>query len=152
MAVRVRVAGTYREAVARARVAGTYREVIVRTKVAGQWRKVSADPVQDFTVSASPSQAYGRRSGAGSVTTNSVTVTASGGSGNFTYQWQRSGGDGRITATSQTTRSSAFTATLGDGEIASADFLCTVSDTDTGEVRFASVQAVCQSPGDTGFN
>ena len=152
MAVRTRVAGTYREAVARTRVAGTYREAIVRTKVAGTWRKVSADPVQDFTVTVSPSQAYGQRSGAGSVTTNSVTASASGGSGNFTYQWQRTGGDSRITATSGTTRSTAFTATLNDAEIATADFLVTVDDTDTGEVRFASVRVVCEARVGTGSN
>jgi len=73
------------------------------------------------------SSVAGTRVGAGSVTTALVTVTASGGTGPYTYAWANVSGD-TFTPTLPTAAATAFTITVTLGETASAVYRCTVTD------------------------
>jgi hypothetical protein len=62
------------------------------------------------------------------VTSDSVTVTASGGTGPYTYAWTRVSGDSAISATAASAATTAFTATVPrDGERVGV-WRCTVTD------------------------
>jgi hypothetical protein len=72
--------------------------------------------------------ASGTRSGPGSVTTNSVTVTPSGGTGPYTYAWANVEGDA-ATVNSPTAATTTFTHTLTLGVPSkSGQYECTVTD------------------------
>jgi hypothetical protein len=74
--------------------------------------------------------------GSGSETTSSLTCTATGGTGPYTYLWTRVSGDSRITATASTSATTAFN--MNPVAERSAVFKCTVTDS-------ASPQAVVLS-------
>lgn len=78
-----------------------------------------------LTGSASPTTASGSRSGAGSVTTGSVTATPSGGTGTITYSWSCTGG---FTANSPTSAATTFSTTLTNGGSGSGVASCTMVD------------------------
>ena len=69
----------------------------------------------------------GNRSGAGTVTTGSVTVTASGGTGPYTYAWTNVSGD-TFTVTSPTAATTTFSITVAVDEVKTAQYRCTVTD------------------------
>lgn len=76
--------------------------------------------------------------GAGpSQTTNSVTVTPSGGTAPYSYAWAKDSGD-TISANSPTAATTSFTGSTADGETASAVFTCTVTD-NVGAKAYTSV-------------
>lgn len=62
------------------------------------------------------------------LTTSSVTVTATGGAGGYTYAWTRIAGNPAITATAATAATTAFAATLAPDQEVHATFRCTVTD------------------------
>lgn len=64
---------------------------------------------------------------AGLLTTGSVTVTPSGGTGPYTYAWAKFSGD-TFTITSPTSASTTFSITLAGDEDAAAIYRCTVTD------------------------
>lgn len=64
---------------------------------------------------------------AGLLTTGSVTVTPSGGTGPYTYAWAKFSGD-TFTITSPTSAATTFSITLGGDEDAAAIYRCTVTD------------------------
>lgn len=67
--------------------------------------------------------------GAASQTTNSVTVTPSGGTSPYTYAWTWASGGASITTTSPTAATTTFSATgLTSGETRSGQARCTVTD------------------------
>ena len=72
--------------------------------------------------------ASGERAGPGSVTTNSVTVTPSGGTGPYTYAWANVEGD-TATVNSPTSATTTFTHTLTlVSPTKSGQYECTVTD------------------------
>lgn len=85
-----------------------------------------------FTATISPGHADGFGSPVGGlveqVTTNSVTVTPSGGTGPYTYAWTRISGSPTLSATSPATATTAFRGYLYEFQIKSATFRCTVTD------------------------
>jgi hypothetical protein len=75
--------------------------------------------------------AYGLRFGAGSVTSNGVTVSASGGTGPFTYEWTVPTGPG-FSISSLTAATVTFSATLSAGQTIDSSATCTITDTSNG--------------------
>jgi hypothetical protein len=79
-----------------------------------------------LTAYASPAFVSGSRTGAGSVTTDSVTITAAGGTGPYTYAW--SSVEGLFPANSVSSATTTFTRTLTNGQSVSTIQRCTVTD------------------------
>lgn len=81
--------------------------------------------------SASPTSVAGEGTGT-SITSNASLVTATGGSGTYTYQWNKVSG-GTVTAVSATSASSTFRgASMALGETRTAVFKCVITDSVTG--------------------
>ena len=76
---------------------------------------------------ASKSSVGGTRLGPGSVTSATVTVTATGGTGPYIYAWSKISGD-TITATLATSATTAFSGTVALGETITASFQCVITD------------------------
>ena len=106
-----------------------------------------------MTISRSPSQAAGfdGDGGTGSITTNSVTVSQSGGTAPITYAWVKLSGDAIIVDSS----SSAATTFSGDPGVEgtiSATFKCTVTDSSaTPQVQTVTVGASVTRSDEGGF-
>lgn len=87
-----------------------------------------------MAASASPETVYGSTLGTGTATTNSTTVTPSGGTPPYTYAWtllSRDNLSADPTANSPTAATTTFTQTsIGIGESYSATWRCTVTDDD----------------------
>jgi hypothetical protein len=79
-----------------------------------------------LTASASAAFVSGDRVGAGSVTTDAVTITAAGGTGPYTYAWTSV--EGLFPANSATAATTTFTRTLTNGQSISTIQRCTVTD------------------------
>lgn len=79
-------------------------------------------------LSINPLSAYGVTSGNGTGLTNFVTVTPLNGVGPYSYSWTQIDGN-PMTAESPTSATTRFTALVPMGEILSATFQCTVTDT-----------------------
>lgn len=62
------------------------------------------------------------------VTSNSVTATASGGTGPYTYAWTRISGDSAVVATSPTSASTTFHGNVGKNQDLQATFRVTATD------------------------
>ena len=82
-----------------------------------------------FSAAVSPASATGTRSGSGSVTTNSVTVTITGGTGPFTIAWARASGDLGFTADSPASLTTTFTGSIAAGQDRNSVWRGTVTDT-----------------------
>jgi hypothetical protein len=101
----------------------------------------AGDTASSFSISLS--QRVVTKSGSSSggpktLITSNVTVSTQGGSGSPTFAWSRVSGATAITATSPSSATTAFTATLSSGQEVSAVFLCTVTDP-SGAVRTSTV-------------
>lgn len=79
-----------------------------------------------YYASCSPSSAFGSRVGSGLVTTNSVTVTPTGGTGPYTYAWTLDSGN--FTILTPTAAATAFRASVPIGETVEDVATCTVTD------------------------
>jgi hypothetical protein len=86
-----------------------------------------------FGATANATGRSGSRSGAGSVTTNTVTITPTGASGAVTYSWYRIGGDTAVNVTSASAASTTFNGSVGVGETKNATFACAVTDAGSGK-------------------
>jgi hypothetical protein len=112
---------------------GTLRTITrVRIRDQNNVLRTVYDPggASSFVVNLDFANRYGF-SNTGTITTNTVTATPSGGTGPYTYAWTLISHDGPVnpTATSAATAATAFTQTaVGPGEIYSAVFRCTVTD------------------------
>jgi hypothetical protein len=117
-------------------VSGETRNAIFRCTVTD-----SASPEATYTVDVAVSVSRPAMSAAASPgvlykfaliassTTASTTVTPSGGSGSYTYQWTRLSG-GYFTINSPTSATTTFTATnLAAGQFVTGTYQCTVTDT-----------------------
>lgn len=126
--MRVRVGGAWKEvASARVYVGGAWRTLVeARAYVSSAWETI-ANFVPDLTVSVSPPGASGSTSGAGAVTTNSVTATPSGGKGPYTYAWTRILGNAS-TVTSPASATTTFQRFMPPGEEAAETWRVTVTD------------------------
>jgi hypothetical protein len=80
-----------------------------------------------LAISVSPSSTYNTRVGAGSLTSDPVTGTASGGAGGYTYAWTRVSGD-VFTINSPTSATTTFTTSLAANIFKSGVYRCTVTD------------------------
>lgn len=112
----------------------------LRTIVEGRVRDANAvsrlffDPsgAASFTVSPAPAFVVGTTLGTGTATTNSTTVTPTGGTGPYTYAWtviSYSHGTTSPTVTSPTAATTTFTQTnIAIGADYVAVFRCTVTD------------------------
>ena len=88
-----------------------------------------ADATLTFTLTVNRASVFGSRLGTGSVTTNSVTVTASGGTGPYTYAWAYVSGDAGFSANSPTAVTTTFNGSITAlGQDKSAVWRCTVTD------------------------
>lgn len=96
-----------------------------------------------IVVTLSDTSILASRSGAGFVQTATVTASASGGNGSFTYAWTRLTGDTEITAQSPSLAATRFQATVATGSLFEADFRCTVTDTN-GKSGFADCNVQIQ--------
>ena len=84
-----------------------------------------------MTATASPTSLYKTTTGS-SATTNSVTVTPSGGTSPYTYAWTLLSGD-TLTVTSPSAATTTFSKTgMGTGDSFSATYRCTVTDSTGG--------------------
>lgn len=83
-------------------------------------------PETSITVTVSPTIASGSGT-AGTVTSNSVTASASGGTGPYTYNWTRVSGDD-IVATASNNATTAFSATVANGQTKRAIFRVEAAD------------------------
>jgi hypothetical protein len=84
--------------------------------------------VGELAVTASPTS-VSKSEDAATITTATVTASAVGGAGGYTYAWTKVSG-GTITATSSATAATTFeAATMAAGEARSAIFRCTATDT-----------------------
>jgi len=120
--------------------------------VGGVWKSMAVLPM---SLSVSPTSASGAGSffpptSRHSVTTNSVTLSVSGGSGAFSYTWSVAFNpigsvdtDGTCAADSPTSATTTFTGQTCDGADApGSDYYtasCTVTDTTTGQMASISV-------------
>ena len=80
-----------------------------------------------LAASVSPTYAFGQ-SGAGTVLTGTVTVTASGGTAPYTYAWARKSGIGSVVATDATSAATTFSEVLTAGQYRTNVWTCTVTD------------------------
>ena len=82
-----------------------------------------------FSATVSPTAAGGSRATAGSVTTNTVTVTPSGGTSPYTYAWTWFSGGTGITITSPSAATTDFSGLVSSTTpIRSGTARCTVTD------------------------
>lgn len=80
------------------------------------------------------------QTGAGTRFTPSTTVHASGGTGTYTYTWARHSGNGLITASSPSARTTTFQTYFNNvTESRSAVFRCTISDGVSSAEAFVNV-------------
>jgi len=86
------------------------------------------DPTNPFRVELSSSAVIGTRSGAGEVTTASVTVTVFGNEGTPTIVWDNIGGDIGAFAVSDTSFTTTFRTTIEAGAAVQATFKASVTD------------------------
>jgi hypothetical protein len=81
-----------------------------------------------FYATASRSVCFGTTPTSGSVTTPSVTVTPTGGTGPYTYAWTYDSGDVGFSANTASSASTTFTGSVAAGEDLVAVWRCTVTD------------------------
>lgn len=126
----VNVSGTWQPSVPSVKVAGAWVPVTGGwVNVSGTWQQFyTVTPPVVVTVTITPGSASGSRSGAGTVDTNSVTASASGGTGPYTYLWEYISGDTEINVITPTAATVVFRATVGIGDIFSATFRVTATD------------------------
>jgi predicted phage tail protein len=92
-----------------------------------------------FNVSQSNLSRVGFRTGAGSVTSNTVTLTATGNTGGMTYEWIRISGD-EINPTASSSATTAFIGTVPNGEARYANFSWRALDNGSGKSSTGVVQ------------
>lgn len=81
-----------------------------------------------FYAMASRSVCFGTTPTSGPVTTPSVTVTPTGGTGPYTYAWTYDSGDSGFTANSAAAATTTFTGSVASGADRVAVWKCTVTD------------------------
>lgn len=104
-----------------------------------------------LSVSVSPASAYGScstASGPCQAVTNSMTATPSGGSGGYTYAWERVSGD-TYTVTNPTSASTAFS-TSASNTSKSGVYRCKVTDS-VSTVAYSTSFNVSTDHNETGF-
>jgi hypothetical protein len=97
---------------------------------------------QFFSVSLDTTNAYGNDNDGGvtpygSVTSNAVTVTVSGGTAPYTYAWEYVDGSIAVVPVAPTSASTTFTATVGSEYPTIAIYRCKVTDAN-GEIIYTA--------------
>lgn len=114
---------------------GTLRTITrVRMRDATNTLRIVYDSTGASTFSASPSAGLVTAQDVGTATTNTVTVTPSGGTAPYTYAWTLLESDGAVepTATAPASATTAFVQTsMSPGNIYSSEWRCTVTDSST---------------------
>lgn len=80
-----------------------------------------------LNLSVTPGSAYGSHFGPGTAGTNTVTVSVSGGTPPYSHSWAKFSGD-TFTVTIPSAATTSFTANVGYGEVKTAIYRDTVSD------------------------
>jgi hypothetical protein len=138
MTFNVKVSGAWKETNPHVKVSGAWEPVASAwVKVSGVWKQFYTR----FSVSVSPTAVSKFTGSTGTQLTGSVTVTVEG-TGPFTYSWARFSGDIEILATSSTSATTTFQANLSGGDAFSTSFVCTVTDTSTGDTLQTDVVSV----------
>lgn len=111
----------------------------------------SAWEIVSSPLSASASQPAGgveSDPGTVTVTTGSSSVTVTGGTGAYSFAWEKVSGDVEVTANAPLAQNCSFSADCGPGEVFSADFRCEVTDTGSGLVVYTNtITATCSNIG-----
>lgn len=129
------ISGTWRAVIPWRNIGGTWKSGVLWRNIAGVWKIVAGQ----VSASVSPPTA----SGVGSsypMTSNPVTVTASNGSGSYSYAWTvlNTGGP-PIEVVYPGSASTFFRSYLAPGSEASGTATCIVTDTATGQTASVSV-------------
>lgn len=110
---------------AEVRIGGSWRTIVrAEVYVGGAW-KTAATFLPPVTLALSTQVVSGFAFG-GTVYTNNVTVTPSGGQAPYTYAWARVSGDGAVENPAAATTN--FSDTPGFGNTTEGYFICTVTD------------------------
>ena len=115
----------------------------VRVRDSNNVSRIVFSLTPSMSASASPTTVFGTTLGTGTATTDSTTVTPSGGVAPYNYLWTRTSYDGPVPpgANSPNSATTTFTQTsIGIGTSYSATFRCTVTD-DNGSTAHADVSA-----------
>lgn len=91
-----------------------------------------------LSAAASPLTVLGFSSGAGVATTTTATATPSNGVGPYTYSWSRASGDSSISIVAPSSSQTSFTGNVTFGESKTATFVCTVTDTSSGDTAVSN--------------
>lgn len=133
MTIKVRSGGVNRTATSiKIKVSGVLRTVRSIRVMSGGVLRTAYIGTSALSASASPSELSGLNSNfpdPGPATTQSTTVTPSGGVAPFTYSWALiSSADGTPAADNPSFATTTFTQSLGVGQTNIATFRCTVTD------------------------
>lgn len=131
--MKVGVGGSWRAASLFAGVGGSWRPAALSVGVAGSWRNTEGSGGgggggSTLAIVASPTVVTKTRFGPGSVTTDPITFTASGGTPPYTYLGVRHDGSTSISAVAPAGASSAFTGYVALNDTLMANFTWTVTD------------------------
>lgn len=129
------IAGTWRPVVPWRNIGGVWKSGILWRNIGGVWKIVAGS----VSAVASPSSVSGFNN-ANPVTGGPCVVTASNGSGNYSYSWSIAvDGPFGITIGSPSSASTVFTANMPSGGETSGTATCLVTDTSTGQTTSVSV-------------
>lgn len=141
--MKVSVGGTLKPVVsAKINVGGTLKTVVrVKHNVAGTIKTgdTFTSPTGALSATASDYNPTGSRIGTGTVTTNAVTITPTGGYSPYTYAWTKTAGNGSIT--SATSASTTFTNSVSVGNDELGVFDCEVTDSASQTVTVSGIEA-----------
>lgn len=121
----------------------------IRVRDSNNVSRIVFSTASPLSAVADPSDVFGFDSGTGTATTNSTTVTPSGGVAPYSYSWavqSYTGSVEPIIGSSSTATSDFIQTGLGSGEYTFATFVCTVTD-DDGATTQVSVGASFASEG-----
>lgn len=129
MPLHLKIGGTWKSATPYVKIGGVWKDAQAFVRAGGVWKAVA-----QLAATASPSTIAGSGNTSIITTSQNATATATGGVGPFTYAWTRGSTIGDIQAVSPSAASTVFRATgIGPGATWDAIFICTVTDTATGQ-------------------
>jgi len=125
MTMHVKAAGSWHETAPSIKEGGVWKPIRQGwIKDAGTWKEFFAESA--LIASASPATAFGEGVGAASVTSNTVTVSVTGGIAPYTYSWSRVSG-ATFVILNPTSPTTAFNAFVPYASTLTGIYRCTIS-------------------------